>query len=98
MPAMPSRSRISATSLSLRRSESVPLCTLREFDMIEVPIWPGITTEHLMCGAVGGVRAQHADRSPESIHARGVDDVRLIRLHQHRQKSAHPEIDAAPAN
>ena len=27
------------------------LCTLRELETIEVPIWPGITTEHLMCGA-----------------------------------------------
>ena len=33
-------------------SESVPLCTLRELETIEVPIWPGITTEHLMCGAL----------------------------------------------
>src|SRR5260370_38059264 len=34
------------------RSESVAYCTFREFDMIEVPIWPGITTEHLICGAL----------------------------------------------
>ncbi len=30
----------------------MPVCTLRELETIEVPIWPGITTEHLMCGAL----------------------------------------------
>ena len=29
----------------------VPNCTLRELATIEVPMWPGMTTEHLMCGA-----------------------------------------------
>ena len=46
------RCRVERTSLSLRRSESVPLWILRELETIEVPIWPGITTEHLMCGAL----------------------------------------------
>ena len=27
------------------------LWTLRELVTIEVPMWPGMTTEHLMCGA-----------------------------------------------
>jgi hypothetical protein len=33
-------------------SESLPLWILREIEAIEVPIWPGITTEHLICGAL----------------------------------------------
>ena len=39
-------------SLALRtRRISLPLWILRELETIEVPMWPGITTEHLMCGA-----------------------------------------------
>ncbi len=30
----------------------LPLCSLRELATIDVPMWPGITTEHLMCGAL----------------------------------------------
>ncbi|HXC12610.1 MAG TPA: hypothetical protein VNV39_07190 [Stellaceae bacterium] len=35
-----------------KSSASPPLWILREFAVIEVPIWPGITTEHLTCGAL----------------------------------------------
>src|ERR1700736_2749741 len=41
MPAAVRRTRVSAISFSLRRSESMPLCTLRELETMEVPIWPG---------------------------------------------------------
>src|SRR6478736_5270997 len=50
-PATVRRTRVCAISFSLMRSESVPKCTFREFEGIEVPMWPGITTEHLICGA-----------------------------------------------
>ena len=30
---------------------SLPLWIFRELAEIEVPMWPGITTEHLICGA-----------------------------------------------
>ena len=46
------RCRADSTSLALSSSDSVPLWILREFDTMEVPMCPGITTEHLMCGAL----------------------------------------------
>ena len=52
MPIEATRARIWAISLAFIVSESLPLWTLREFLTIEVPIWPGMTTEHLMCGAL----------------------------------------------
>src|ERR1700739_2876164 len=48
--------------------------------------------------AIGGVRYAEANRSPEAVDARGVDDVRLIRLDEQRQEGADAEIDAAPAD
>ena len=52
MPIEATRWRASgAISLAFSVSESLPLWTLRELVTIEVPIWPGMTTEHLMCGA-----------------------------------------------
>ena len=33
-------------------SPLIAACTLRVLSRIEVPIWPGMTTEHLMCGAL----------------------------------------------
>ena len=33
-------------------SAALPFWITRELATIEVPIWPGITTEHLMCGAL----------------------------------------------
>jgi len=45
------RARICASSLGVKSGESWPAWILRELVTIEVPIWPGITTEHLMCGA-----------------------------------------------
>ena len=47
-----SRARAARSSLALSLSDSLPLCILRELATIEVPMWPGITTEHLMCGAL----------------------------------------------
>jgi len=44
--------RARATSVAVISSESLPFCTLRVLAAIEVPIWPGITTEHLTCGAL----------------------------------------------
>ena len=49
-------------------------------------------------GAVGGVRHAHANRGPEPVDARCVDDVPLVGLHQQRQEGADAEIDAAPAD
>ena len=51
MPIEATAARIWAISLAFMVSESLPLWTLRELTTIEVPIWPGMTTEHLMCGA-----------------------------------------------
>ena len=51
-PSTAIRARIWAISLALRSSESLPLWTLRELVTIEVPMWPGMTTEHLTCGAL----------------------------------------------
>ena len=51
----PERSFASAkltSSLLLNRSEPVPLCIFRVLETIEVPVWPGITTEHFTCGSV----------------------------------------------
>ena len=46
------RARTAAISGALMASLSVPRWMRRELAAIEVPIWPGITTEHLMCGAL----------------------------------------------
>src|SRR5438445_575007 len=46
------RARAWAICVASITSDSVPLWILRELDRIEVPIWPGITTEHLIWGAL----------------------------------------------
>ena len=46
------RGRVARISFGLNSSDSVPLWILRELETIEVPMCPGITTEHLMCGAL----------------------------------------------
>ena len=59
-----SRSRVTPISTSVRRSDSLPLWIFRELDTIEVPIWPGITTEHLMCGALSRRSVINASENP----------------------------------
>ena len=73
------------------RRQSLPLCTLRELATIEVPMWPGMTTEHLMCGALS---LQIGDqRLGEALHRelrRAVGGVR------HARPERRPEaVDAA---
>ena len=45
-------SRCRAASRSLDVSAALPFWITRELATIEVPMWPGMTTEHLMCGAL----------------------------------------------
>jgi hypothetical protein len=52
MPMPVRRCRVDRISIGLSCSDSVPLWILPELDTIEVPMWPGITTEHLMWGAL----------------------------------------------
>ena len=50
-PAAAASSRVRAISAAANVSDSLPLWIFRELAEIEVPMWPGITTEHLICGA-----------------------------------------------
>jgi len=52
VPLAAMRARAYAICRASIASESVPPWILRELALIEVPIWPGMTTEHLMCGAL----------------------------------------------
>ena len=47
---------------------------------------------------IGGMRRIRSNRSPETVHAAGVDDVRLIRGTQHWQESPRVQIDTTPAD
>ena len=49
-------------------------------------------------GAVGGVRHGGADRGPEAVDARRVDDVAAVGLQHHRQEGAGAVVDAEPAD
>src|SRR6516162_4322975 len=52
-PSRANRSRACARpAVSIASDSRSPLWILRVLARIEVPIWPGITTEHLMCGAL----------------------------------------------
>ncbi len=52
VPIEAMRDRACATSASVISSDSLPLWILRELATIDVPMCPGITTEHLMWGAL----------------------------------------------
>ncbi len=75
----------------------------RTFDMRRVE--PEIVDQRLgkslyreFGGAVGGVRRAEPDRGPEPVDARGIDDMALVGLEQHRQEGADPQVNPAPAN
>ena len=44
------------------------------------------------------MRRVGSDRGPETVHAAGVDDVRLIRGAQHWQEGAGVQVDTTPAD
>src|SRR5271167_4276506 len=49
-------------------------------------------------GAIGGMRTDRPERSPEAVHAAGVDDMAFVRLPQQRQEGACAVIDTVPAD
>ena len=65
-PIDATRARICASSLAVKSSELLPAWILRELATIEVPMWPGMTTEHLMCGAFS--RRSVMQRLGEALH------------------------------
>ena len=75
----------------VRSSDSLPLWILRELATIEVPMWPGMTTEHLMCGAF---RREVGDqRLGEALHRELGGAVGGVR---HAGAERRPEaVDAA---
>ena len=49
-------------------------------------------------GRIGSMRDAWPNRGPKAVDAAGVDDVALLGVLQHRQKSAGAVVDAAPAD
>jgi hypothetical protein len=58
------RARARARSSALRSSSSRREMTLRELATMDVPIWPGMTTETLMLGAVSARSVISASEKP----------------------------------